>query len=102
MRLSEQSSSAAMHGSLPLTAHLALPGPVVLGLVEIMGAGMAFSIGARNFAGTVSFCCATESATVDKVLELEQRGYRDFTIKDGAGRTVGLDELSAQCEAGED
>jgi hypothetical protein len=71
-------------------------------LAEIMGAGMAFTIRARNSAGTVSFSCATASAAVDKVLELEQQEYGDFTITDGAGRTIGLDELSAQCEAGED
>jgi hypothetical protein len=63
---------------------------------------MAFAIAARNSAGAVSFSCATASEAVDKVLELEQQGYGDFTIKDGAGRSIGLDELSAQCEAGED
>jgi hypothetical protein len=63
---------------------------------------MSFTIGAKNSAGAVSFSCATASKAVDKVLELEQQGYGAFTIKDGAGRTIGLDELSALCEAGED
>jgi hypothetical protein len=63
---------------------------------------MSFTIGARNSTGVVSFSCATASEAVDKVLELERQHYRNITVKDGTGRTIDLDELSALCEAGED
>jgi hypothetical protein len=63
---------------------------------------MSFTIGAKNSAGAVSFSCATASDAVDKVLELEQQRFENITVKDGTGRTIDLDELSALCEASED
>jgi hypothetical protein len=63
---------------------------------------MSFTILASNSAGATSFSCATASDAVDKVLELEQQRFENITIKDGNGRTIDLDELSALCEAGED
>ena len=63
---------------------------------------MSFTILAKNLAGASSFSCATASDAVDKVLELEQQGFKHLTVKDGAGRTINLDQLSAQCEAEED
>jgi hypothetical protein len=66
------------------------------------GTKMSFTILASNSAGAVSFSCATASDAVDKVLELEQQRFENITIKDGNGRTIDLDELSALCEAGED
>jgi len=63
---------------------------------------MSFTILAKNLAGASSFSCATASDAVDKVLELEQQGFKHFTVKDDAGRTINLDQLSAQCEADED
>jgi hypothetical protein len=63
---------------------------------------MSFTILASNSAGAVSFSCATASAAVDKVLELEQQRFEHITVKDGAGRTIDLDELSSLCEASED
>ena len=67
-----------------------------------MGPNMSFTILANNSAGAVSFSCATASEAVDKVLELEQQRFQNITVKDGAGRTIGLDELSSLCEASED
>jgi hypothetical protein len=66
------------------------------------GVKMSFAIGANNSAGPVSFSCATASDAVDKVLELEQQKFENITVKDGTGRTIDLDELSALCEASED
>jgi len=63
---------------------------------------MPFTILASNSTGAVSLSCATASEAVDKVLELEQQHFRNVTVKDDAGRTVDLDELSSLCEAGED
>lgn len=63
---------------------------------------MSFTILANNSAGAFSFSCATASAAVDKVLELEQQRFENITVKDGAGRTIDLDELSSLCEASED
>lgn len=66
------------------------------------GATMSFTIEANNSAGAISVSCATASEAVDKVLELEQQNFEHFKIKDGAGRMISLDELSALCEANED
>jgi hypothetical protein len=66
------------------------------------GVKMSFTIGANNSAGPVSFFCVTASDAVDKVLELEQQQFENITVKDGAGRAIDLDELSALCEASED
>ena len=63
---------------------------------------MSFTILAKNLAGTSSFSCATASDAVDKLLELEQQGFKHFIVKDSAGCTINLDQLSAQCEADED
>ena len=63
---------------------------------------MAFTIQGSSSSGPVSFTCATASDAVDKVLELEQQRFENITIKDDMGRTIGLDELSDMCEAGED
>ncbi len=63
---------------------------------------MSYTILAQNSAGAVSFSCATASAAVDRILELEQQGFENIMVKDGAGRTIDLDELSSLCEAGED
>jgi hypothetical protein len=63
---------------------------------------MSFTILVKNSAGASAFSCATASDAVDKVLELEQQGFKHFTVKDDAGRTIDLDELSALCEASED
>lgn len=63
---------------------------------------MAFTILATNSSGVVTFTCATASAAVDKVLELEQQHFQNITVKDGAGRVIDLDELSSLCEASED
>jgi hypothetical protein len=63
---------------------------------------MSFTILASNSAGAVSFSCATASEAVDKVLELKQQHFENIAVKNGAGRTVDLDELSSLCEAGED
>lgn len=63
---------------------------------------MSFTILASNSGGASSFSCATASDAVDKVLELEQQGFKHFIVKDGAGRMINLDQLSAQCEAEED
>jgi len=63
---------------------------------------MAFTIQGSNSSGPVSFTCATASDAVDKVLELERQRYENIAIKDDTGRSVGLDELSDMCEAGED
>lgn len=63
---------------------------------------MSFTVVASNSAGASSFSCATASDAVDKVLKLETQGFKQFTIKDDAGRTINLDQLSALCEAGED
>ncbi len=71
-------------------------------LAAQQGVKMSFTIAANNSAGPVSFSCATASDAVDKVLELEQQQFENITIKNGAGRTIDLDELSALCEASED
>ena len=63
---------------------------------------MSFTILANHLAGAVSFSCATASAAVDKVLELEQQHFENIIVKDGDGRAIDLDELSSLCEASED
>ena len=63
---------------------------------------MSFTILASNSAGPVSFSCATASEAVDRVLELKQQHFENIAVKNGAGRTIDLDELSSLCEAGED
>ena len=63
---------------------------------------MSFAIEANNSAGAISISCATASDAVNKVLELEQQRFEKITVKDGTGRTINLDELSALCEASED
>jgi hypothetical protein len=63
---------------------------------------MRFIITADNTGGATKFDAATARNAVDKVLELETQGYQRIVVKDGAGRTIGLDELSARCEASED
>lgn len=63
---------------------------------------MPFTILASNSAGAVSFSCETASEAVDKVLELKQQRSTNIAVKDGAGRTIDLDELSSLCEASED
>jgi hypothetical protein len=67
-----------------------------------VGVKMSSTIGANNSAGPVSFSSATASDAVDKILELEQQKFENITIKNGAGRMIDLDELSALCEASED
>jgi hypothetical protein len=81
---------------------IALPPQAVLCSAQSRGAKMSFTIGASNSAGAISFSCATASDAVDKVLELEQQQFKNITVKDGTGRTIDLDELSALCEASED
>jgi hypothetical protein len=63
---------------------------------------MPFIITADNSAGATRFNAATASTAIDKVLELETQGYESIVVKDGTGRTISLDELSALCEASED
>ena len=63
---------------------------------------MPFTISANNSAGGSSFSCTTASAAVDKVLELKRQRFKKIVVKDDTGRTIGLDELSDLCEAGED
>ena len=78
------------------------PGAAVCAMIgAYRGTNMLFTIEARNSAGAVSFSCSTASEAVDKVLELE-RHYGEIAVKDGTGRTIDRDELSALCEAGED
>src|SRR5205807_1146709 len=64
-------------------------------------AKMPFTIRGVNSTTEILSSHATASDTLNKVLELEQRGI-EIAIKDGAGRLVSLDELSAICEADED
>jgi hypothetical protein len=63
---------------------------------------MPFIITGDNTGGATRFDAATARNAVDKVLELETQGYQHIVVKDGTGRTIGLDELSALCEASED
>lgn len=63
---------------------------------------MTFTILADSSAGAISFSCANASEAVDKVLELEQQKFENIAVKDGTGRTINVDELSALCEASED
>ena len=71
-------------------------------LAQRQGGKMSFTIEASNPAGATSVSCTTASEAVDKVLELEQQKFEHFKIRDGAGRAISLDELSALCEASED
>jgi hypothetical protein len=66
------------------------------------GGEMPFIITGDNTGGATKFDAATARSAVDKVLELETQGYERIVIKDGVGRTISLDELSALCEASED
>jgi hypothetical protein len=63
---------------------------------------MPFIITGDKPGGAAKFDAATAKNAVDKVLELETQGYESIVVKDGTGRTVSLDELSALCEASED
>jgi hypothetical protein len=62
---------------------------------------MPFTVIGTNSAGKTSTTHDTASNALNKVLELEQREF-EITIEDSGGRTIGLDELSAICEADED
>jgi len=74
--------------------------PAVIGLAK--GDQMPFTINAINSAGPTTSSCVTAGDAVDKVLQLEQQGYESIVVKDAAGLTISLDELSALCVAGED
>jgi hypothetical protein len=63
---------------------------------------MSFTIDTTGLAGTISSVCPTASDAMNKVLEFEQRPHGKITVKDGGGRTINFDELTALCEAGED
>jgi len=63
---------------------------------------MPFTINAINSAGPTTSSCVTAGDAVDKVLQLEQQGYESIVVKNTAGLTISLDELSALCVAGED
>ena len=62
---------------------------------------MPFIVIGTNSAGKTSSPHQTASDALNKVLELEQREF-EITIEDNEGRTIGLDELSAICEADQD
>jgi hypothetical protein len=63
---------------------------------------MPFIITGDKPGGATRLDAATASNAIDKVLELETQGYERIAVRDGTGRTVSRDELSALCEAGED
>ena len=62
---------------------------------------MPFTISRVNSTKEILSSHATASDALNKVLELEQQGI-EIAIKDDAGHSVSLDELSAICEADED
>jgi hypothetical protein len=62
---------------------------------------MPFTVIGTNSAEKTSTTHDTASDALNKVLELEQREF-EITIEDSGGRSIGLDELSAICEADED
>jgi hypothetical protein len=63
---------------------------------------MPFTITATKSTGSTTSSCGTAKDALDKLLQLEQQGYESFVVKDAAGLTISLDELSALCVAGED
>jgi hypothetical protein len=63
---------------------------------------MPFTITASKSTGSTSSSCGTAKDALDKVLQLEQQGHESILVKDAAGLTINLDELSALCVAGED
>jgi hypothetical protein len=63
---------------------------------------MSFTIDVTCSEGDLLLTCETALETLNKVLELEQQPHGAITVKDGAGRTVNLDELCALCTARKD
>ena len=63
---------------------------------------MTFSIIASTSTGSTTSSCVTAKDALDKVLQLEQQGCASIVVKNTAGLTINLDELSAVCAAGED
>jgi hypothetical protein len=54
---------------------------------------MPFIVTATNSMGAVSFAKNTAKEALDKVLELEQAGLQNITVKDDKGRSVTRDHL---------
>lgn len=56
---------------------------------------MPFTINAAGPAGAFAFPPAKAKDTLDKVLKLEQRGFKNIVIKNEKGRIISRDELAA-------
>jgi hypothetical protein len=60
---------------------------------------MPFTIETVGASGPLVFTCSTASETLNKVLELEQHPHASITVRDGNGRSINIEELTALCES---
>ena len=60
---------------------------------------MSFTIDATSSRGDLSLTCGTALETLNKVRELERQPHGTIVVKDGTGRTINIDELTALCAA---
>jgi hypothetical protein len=63
---------------------------------------MPFTINAAGAAGAFSFPPAKAKDAFDKILKLEQQGFKNIVVKDERGRIVSRHELAVLCESGQD
>jgi hypothetical protein len=60
---------------------------------------MSFTIETTSALGPMRFTCSTASETMNKVCELEQHPHGSILVRDGSGRAINIDELTALCDA---
>ena len=60
---------------------------------------MSFTIEITSALGPKRFTCSTASETMNKVCELEQRPHGSILVRDGSGRPINIEELTALCDA---
>jgi hypothetical protein len=59
---------------------------------------MPFTIETVGASGPLVFTCSTAAETLNKILELEQHPHALITVRDGNGRSINIEELTALCK----
>jgi hypothetical protein len=62
------------------------------------GNSMPFTIEAVRAIGPLVFTCSTASETLNRITELERQPHASITVRDGKGRSINIDDLTAPCK----
>jgi hypothetical protein len=63
---------------------------------------MPFTINAAGAAGAFSFPPAKAKDAYEKILKLEQQGFKNIVVKDENGRVISRDDLAARSQSSPD